>query len=518
MKAPRLAILAAFPLLLITLSANGQTFPTDDVVIKKMWEEGIVKSQTSQLAHELIDVVGPRLSGSSSLAEAQDWVLGKYASWGVKAEKEQYGTWLGWEQGILHVDMLEPRVATLETEMLAWSPGTDGPVEGDVVVPPADLDESNAAEWLSSVKGKFVLLSPPELMCRARQELETYARPETIERLNESRRNSSTSFAQRLQAIGGMRGSAAKVDSAGAAGILTSRWSGGWGVNKVFSTRNKNAIGIDVSCEDYGLLYRLTESGNTPKLRVDGQARFTGTVPQFNVVGQIEGSEKPDEFVLLGAHLDSWHAATGATDNGTGSITMLEAMRILKTAYPNPKRTIVVGHWGGEEQGTIGSSAFREDHPEVMSGLQVAFNQDNGTWRFEKIEGQGMLEVAGHLPQWMSFLPTELSSTILLELPGAQNNQGSDHTSFLCAKLPSLRLQSPYDEYRQYTWHTNRDTYDKIVFDDLAQNATVAAMLAYRASEDPEKVGRSTAILPTNPRTGRARTWRECRPARREFR
>lgn len=514
----RLTFAFAVLCLTITAPAKGQSFPTDDPVIKKMWELGVENSQTRELAHELMDVVGPRLAGSDGLANAQQWILDTYKTWGISAQKEQYGTWNGWNQGILHVDMIAPRVSTLEAKMLAWSPASKGIVEGDVVMPPANLTAAEGKEWLKSVKGKYVLMSAPELMCRASQELEANARPETIEKLNADRRAVGQAFAARMQAIGGFRGSMAKVDSAGAAGVLTSRWSGGWGVNKIFSTSNSNAVALDISCEDYGLLYRLTERGNAPRLRVDAQAEFTGTVPQFNVVGQIRGSEKPDEYVLLGAHLDSWHGATGATDNGTGSVTMLEAMRILKEAYPQPKRTIIVGHWGAEEMGTIGSTAFREDHPEVMDGLQIAFNQDNGTWRFERIEGQGMLGIAAHLPQWMNVLPTEFTSRITVELPGAQNNQGSDHTSFLCAKLPSLRLQSPYDEYRQYTWHTNRDTYDKIVFDDLAENATVAAMLAYMASEDPTKISRETAILPNDPRTGQPRTWRECRPAQREAR
>jgi Zn-dependent M28 family amino/carboxypeptidase len=259
----------------------------------------------------------------------------------------------------------------------------------------------------------------------------------------------------------------------------------------------------------------MIESGQTPTVRLNVQSEDLGVVPQFNIVASLPGTEKPDEYVLLGAHLDSWHSASGATDNGTGTITMLEAMRILKTAYPNPKRTILVGHWGAEEMGLIGSSSFREDHPEVIAGLQVAFNQDNGTWRFERLEGQGFQASSAFIPKWLGALPTEITSHIVAEVPGAQNNGGSDHTSFLCAGAPSFRLQSPYDEYRQYTWHTNRDTYDKIVFDDLAENATTAAMLAYMASEDPETVGREKANLPTSSRTGQARVFPECRPAQR---
>ena len=150
-----------------------------------------------------------------------------------------------------------------------------------------------------------------------------------------------------------------------------------------------------------------------------------------------------------------------------------------------------------------------------MAGLQVGFNQDNGTWRFERIEGQGFLDTAEHLPKWMAAVPTEVQAQVTVEVPGEQNNRGSDHTSFTCVEAPVLRLQSPYDEYRQYTWHTNLDTYDKIVFDDLKQNATLAAMLVYQASEDPGRVSRELAVLPDDPRTGQPRTFGPCRaPAR----
>jgi Zn-dependent M28 family amino/carboxypeptidase len=236
----------------------------------------------------------------------------------------------------------------------------------------------------------------------------------------------------------------------------------------------------------------------------------------FNVVAELKGRELPDEYVLLSAHLDSWHGATGATDNGTGTLTMLEAMRILKETYPHPRRTILVGHWGGEEQGENGSLSFGEDHPEVIRGLQTVFNQDNGTWRFEMLEGQGFLKAGANLARWMSQLPNELAEGIRLQVPGDQANTGSDHSAFVCRPAPAFRLQSPYSEYRQYTWHTNRDTYDKIVFDDLKQNATTAAMLAYAASEDPDPVSRDESILPPFP-GGRARPWPTCGKAKRSY-
>jgi hypothetical protein len=509
------AAVVGIPLLAIPSAAVAQTFTTDDPVIRKMWEVGIENSQTETLAQILMDSIGPRLAGSPELASAQDWLVGLYERWGVAVRKEEYGTWRGWRQGHLHADLIAPRTQTLEAELLAWSPGTDGPVEGEVVVPPAGLTEESAARWLETIRGKFVLTAAPEPMCRAPHELATNARPETVARLDSLRRAWRFEFSQRVRPLGSWRERERAIERAGAVGVLSSRWSEGWGVNKIFDTVTERAVGIDISCEDYGMLYRMAERGQKPWIRVDADAEQLGDVPQFNVIAELKGTELPDEYVVLSAHLDSWHAATGATDNGTGTIMMLEAMRILKETYPEPRRTIIVGHWGPEEMGLIGSRAFTEDHPEVLEGLQVLFNQDNGTWRVERIEGQGFLYAGKHIGRWISLVPAEMSEHITLEFPGAQNNRGSDHVAFLCHGVPAFRLQSAYDEYRQYTWHTNRDTYDKIVFDDLKENATLAAMLAYAASEDPERVPRDRALLPVDPRSGEPRAWVGCRPARR---
>jgi Zn-dependent M28 family amino/carboxypeptidase len=262
------------------------------------------------------------------------------------------------------------------------------------------------------------------------------------------------------------------------------------------------------------MVYRLATNNQHPRLMLTADAEARPDQPMFNVIAELRGTELPNEYVLLSAHLDSWHGATGATDNGTGTIMMLEAMRILSRAYPHPRRTILAGHWGGEEQGTQGSLAFGEDHPDIIDSMQVAFNQDNGTWRFEIIEGQGFLNAGSNIAAWLSRMPTELTSGISFRVPGNQENQGSDHSSFVCRGAPAFRLQSPFDEYRQYTWHTNRDTFDKIVFDDLKQNATTAAMLAYLASEDPQRVPRDRTILPPGP-SGQPRSWPTCGRVRR---
>jgi len=509
LRIPLLLLATGLMAVLSAVDAQAQTFRTDDPVIERMWEEGMERSQTYPLAQALMDSIGPRLSGAPGFDQSADWLIQLYEGWGIDVERDEYGTWRGWSHGALHVDMTSPRVQTLEANILAWSPGTDGPVEADVVMVPEFSSAAEVEAWLPSVEGKMVLASHAEPTCREPQTLERLARPETVERIQQEREAIQASWFNRLRMLGD--NPHRRLEQAGAVGIITSRWSEGWGVNKVFAASTEEAVAIDVSCEDYGLLYRITENDQGPRLRINAEIEELGTVPMYNVMATIPGTELPDEYILLSAHLDSWHAATGATDNGTGTITMLEAMRILKETYPNPRRTIIVGHWGGEEQGLIGSRAYAEDNPDVVDGLQAVFNQDNGTWRVDYIQTQGLMGASANLAHWVAQLPDEISDLIELDLPGPQEMGGSDHVAFLCYGAPGWRLQSHYPEYRQYTWHTNRDTFDKIVFDDLMNNATLAAMLAYLASEDPERVPRDRAVLGPDPRTGEPRDWIECR-------
>jgi Zn-dependent M28 family amino/carboxypeptidase len=222
----------------------------------------------------------------------------------------------------------------------------------------------------------------------------------------------------------------------------------------------------------------------------------------YNTVAEVKGSEKPDEYVMLSAHLDSWDGGSGATDNGTGTIVMLEAMRILRAAYPHPKRTIVAGHWSGEEQGDIGSAAFAADHPEVLRGLQALFNQDNGTGEIDTVQTNGFVDAAAHFARWMSRMPEDVTRATVLALPGIAHDESSDSDAFTCRDAPGFFLTSSDWSYGDYTWHTNRDTFDKIDFATIRRNATLVAMLAYQASEDPERVSRARRVPPADPRSG----------------
>lgn len=311
-----------------------------------------------------------------------------------------------------------------------------------------------------------------------------------------------------MERIGLNRGALIEaLENAGAIGIVTSYWSKGFGANKIFSASTKKIPTVDLQLEDYGMLYRLVESGNRPQIKIVAESKELGRVPTFNTIASIKGTEKPEEYVILSAHFDSWDGGTGATDNGTGTLVMMEAMRILKKIYPNPKRTILVGHWGSEEQGLNGSRAFVEDHPDIVKNIQAVFNQDNGTGRVVNISGAGFLHAYDYLSQWLSAVPEDITQHIETDFPGTPARGGSDNASFVAVGAPSFNLSALNWSYWNYTWHTNLDTYDKVVFDDVRSNVILTAILAYMASEDPKNSSREQIIMPTNFKTGEQSTW-----------
>ena len=513
----RLFFVAVLSVCASASNSYGQTFATDDPTLRRIWALGMDSSLVYPLAQTLLDSIGPRLTGTPNQRAANEWAIAKYEGWGIPARAVEYGTWRGWRRGRTHIDLVAPRVRTLDGMMLAWSPGTQRPVEGEAILLPTIPDSAAFAQWLSQVSGKFVLTSAAQPSCRPDSQWRQTALPETFEKMQKERSALMAGWASNLRNTGLDPIELVRaLERAGAVGIVTSLWSGGWGVTKVFQARTESAPTVELSCEDYGLVFRLAHNRQGPRLRVEADAALLGEVPVANVIGEIKGTEKPDEYVLLSAHFDSWDGSSGATDNGTGTITMMEAMRILRTVYPRPKRTIMVGHWSGEEQGLNGSRAFAADNPAVVKGLQALFNQDNGTGRVATISMQGLTGAGEFFARWFAKLPTELTRNITLAIPGLPGRGGSDYASFLCYGAPAFNLSSLSWEYGTYTWHTNRDTFDKIIFDELKMNATLTAMLAYLASEDPERISRKQRVLPTSSQqAGPPSGWPACtQPAR----
>ena len=488
----------------------------DRAVLSRIQAIAADSSSSEKLARALLDSIGPRLTGTPAADQGSDWLVKQYRSWGIDARAERTGTWRGWRRGHSHIDLTQPRVRTLEGAMLAYSPGTGGrTITAATVILPSFADSAEFVRWLPQAKGKLVLVSPPKPTCRPTENWVEFGT-----------RESRLALAQKLDSVSrtwtsrNVRGSGynlalatgdlgVRMEQAGVAGMITSRSKDAWGTVEVFETYNTRAPAVWLSCEDYGLVFRLTESGAATKLALNLDGQLLGERPVFNTVAMIRGIEKPDEYVVLSSHFDSWDGASGATDNGTGTIMMMEAMRILKQVYPRPRRTIISGHWTAEEQGTHGSRAFAEDHPEIVKGMQALFNQDNGTGRIRAIGGAGLPDAAAHLSRWLSQLPDSVGAGISYRPPGRPAGAGSDDASFACHGLPAFSLGSLGWSYGNYTWHTNRDTYDKVVFDDLKSNAALAAMLAYLAASDTSFVARDRIAGPDG------ESWPQCAKASR---
>jgi carboxypeptidase Q len=534
----RTSVLFGVSILLAGAAPARAQAQTSDPVLNRIWAIGMDSSHTMTLASTLFDSLGPRLQGAPDTRRAQDWLVQTYTSWGIPAKNEQYGTWRGWRRGYSHVDLVSPRLRTLEATMVGYSPGTGGrDVTAEAVELPHFADSSAFVRWLPQARGKLVLVSAPLPTCRPTTDWEQFATPASRAAMDTAMAAVRADWSGRnvrgtgysLALGGGELG--VRLEQAGVAGLLTSRPKNTRGTREIFETYNATTPTLSLSCEDYGLVARLAERGNRPMVRMNLDAQLLGEQPVYNTVAQMRGTTKPDEYVMLSAHFDSWDGSSGATDNGTGTLTMLEAMRILKQVYPHPKRTILVGHWTGEEEGEVGSKAFYEDHPDVMKGLQALFNQDNGTGRIVRLSAAGLPDADVHLRGWLSKLPPVFQSQIQYGGVGLPAGGGSDDFAFSCAGLPAFGLGALGWDYGNYTWHTERDTYDKVVFDDLRANATLTAMLVYLASEDPTRIGRDRMDLVKAADAARARaaaagmtpgagrrggfptTWPECQKA-----
>ncbi|MBZ4187769.1 M20/M25/M40 family metallo-hydrolase [Niabella beijingensis] len=466
-------------------------------VVEKIINEATGNSQLEKLASELLDGIGPRLVGTPEMEKASDWAIASFEKWGISGSRQQFGEWRGWQRGSSQVELTAPRIKSLEATQLAWSPATKTPVQGEVIVLPYVTSPQEFTSWLAGIKGKIVLMAQYQRSGRPDYQIKEFATPELYEKMMKERADDTEAFRKRIANTGYNNSTLPEaLEKAGAAAIAISNWTGIMGANRIFGARTKKIPTIDISVEDYGMLYRMAVNGQKPRIRINVQSKELGMVKTFNTIGRIEGKEKPNEYVILSAHFDSWDGAQGATDNGTGTITMMETLRILKKLYPNNKRTILVCLWGSEEQGLNGSRAFVKDNPEIVKNIQAVFNQDNGTGRIASISGQGFVNAYDYLGRWLTAAPKKITSGIETSFPGMPGGGGSDHASFVAAGVPSFMLGSLSWGYGGYTWHTNRDTYDKIVFDEVRNNVILTAILAYMASEDPELASREKRVLP----------------------
>jgi hypothetical protein len=542
MRHRALAILffVAHSFVVIPLGAQAPAEPIDEAAVKFLREEGLERSQVMDHLSWICDVHGPRLTGSGNLRRAQRWAQGTLSSWGLaNAQLESWGPFgKGWRVDRFSMQVAGENPWPVIAWPKAWSPGLpdSGPVEV-VSVAGKTREEVEAMD----LKGKIVLISPPrELSEPFDAESKRFDAEDLLNMANGTRGDRGKGGPPRRDRSAFMRQRQLTnlVFEEEPHAILDVSSKGDYGTLFVSSASvpappnagrnnrprpwNPGSARVipqfTLAAEHYNRMIRLLGKGLPVKLTIDFQATFTeGDPMEYNVVAEIPGTdpELKEQLVMLGAHYDSWHSGTGATDNGAGSAVMMEAMRLLKQFVDKtgkgPRRTIRIALWSGEEQGLMGSRAYASQHfatggrneplseikPEhaLLSGY---FNVDNGTGRLRGVYLQGNEAVAPIFRAWLTPFHDLGAATLTLN-----NTGGTDHLAFDGVGLPGFQFIQDPVSYDTRTHHSNMDTWDHAVADDLQQAAVIVASFVWHTAQRNEMLPRKPRdATPAEPRRG----------------
>ncbi len=495
-------------LLFVASPLKGQVVAErlDFGALERIKAEGLNHSHMDSLAGYLTDVIGPRLTGSTNMERANAWAAEKFAEWGladITIEPWDSAFGRGWEQVSYSGRILAPFVQQLYATPQAWSGSTRGTVACPVLL--LDVSDTTALrEYAGTLRGACVLIGAPqeiapEFDARTRRFdadtlLAQMSEPLGAERPSrytpEQIRQYRAMRAQRTAVAAWLRGHRP------AAVLMPSGWTynllrtGGHPDGRTARDSSYDPIpALIVSHEQYGILHRNALRGVPTRLELAVKNVFREKDRRsFNVLAEIPGTDLADQVVMIGAHFDSWHSGTGATDNGAGSVVMMEAMRILKAIGMPMRRTVRIGLWSGEEQGLIGSRAYVRMHAAELPKISAYFNVDNGTGRLRGIWNQSNPLVNQIFDQILAPLRD-------LGVLGVRNGNtgGTDHLSFDAAGVPGFNyIQDPI-EYGFRTHHSNVDTYERLVLDDLRQAATVVAWTVFTVANRDEMMPRKPA-------------------------
>ena len=507
----RIVFIALFALWLGVAPTTADE-PVDTEVNWRIRQEGTANSQILQTLHYLTDVYGPRLTGSPNLEAAEQWAVDQLEEWGLQnghLEAWDFGH-PGWLNERLTAHIVSPVKDHLVCEVLAWTPGTEGAVKADVyqLRPPLRPTEEELSTYFDTVRdavaGKIVLfgehrLVPVTLAGSARRREESTLRADyNPESANPSaqvspRRQSMSSDTDVLSAREVAQRVARFLRSSDAL-VQVNDAGRDHGQIRAFSNRTYDPEQVLPTVimrnEDFGRITRLLEHDAVSlEFNIVNRWYPEGST-SYNVIAEIPGTDKADEVIMLGGHLDSWHAATGATDNGIGSAVMMEAARILQAIGVAPRRTIRVALWSGEEQGLLGSRAYVEEHfgtfeqptPEYGK-FGGYFNIDSGTGRVRAAEVFGPKDAADILR--IALLPFQDFGVVGARSTVSRRRGGSDHTSFNEAGLPGIGMRQDPIQYGTYTWHTNLDTFERVIEADAIKSAiTIAASVYHLAMRE----------------------------------
>jgi hypothetical protein len=501
----------------ITGNVLAQEAP-DAAAVQKIREEGLNHSKVMETAFYLTDVSGPRLANSPGLKRAQNWAVNQLKSWGMaNAKLEPWGKFgKGWEVQKNYAAITVPYYHAIIAIPKAWTPGTNGPVKGEVVVIKVDT-LPDLDKYKGKLQGKIVIYDVATKLSRStKPDLARYTDDELAEMAKATaqpaqRRNNNANSPQftAFQRLRALRTATSKFLVEEKVGLVLSLARGTDGT--VFTTNGASyadtakavAPELETSGEDYLRILRLIKGGQKVELEADIKTEFiTDDLQGYDVVAEIPGTDKKlkEQVVMIGGHLDSWHGATGATDNAAGSAVMMEAMRILKAIDFKPKRTIRIALWSSEEQGLFGSRGYVANHfgdPKTMqlkpeqAKLSAYYNLDNGTGKIRGIYLQGDSAAGPIFKPWFEPFKDLGASTITI-----RNTGGTDHLSFDAVGIPGFQFIQDSMDYGTRTHHSNQDTYDRLSEDDLKQAATIVASFVYNTSQRQEMIPRKELPKP----------------------
>jgi carboxypeptidase Q len=531
------AFIACLTLAAAALPLGAASEKIDFDAINKIKAQGLnpATSKVMEISIWLEDVYGPRLTGSPNVQKAAEWAAGQMKDWGLtnvalEPWPDRQGFDRGWVNEKFYMAAVAPQEFPIPGTPTGWTPGTNGLVRGDVVLV-TETTQEDLQKYAGKLKGKWILTQAPPDVAAYWNPLATRQTQEELEKMELATPPGPEFGVPNPNAGRGGRGRGGFGQQTfnrnewfvaqGVAGLLSTA-PRGHGIYTIGGNRAtdpaKSVPQIVIPAEQYGRMARILQKNMPVTIEADIKNTYTPNPPMFNVVGEIRGTDKADEVVMLGAHFDSWHAATGATDNGAGSAAMLEAMRILKQSGVTLRRTVRIGLWTGEEQGLIGSRQYVAAHfgkckdappppgqrgggrGGCQSGYAFTpeqakfagyFNIDNGTGAIRGVYLQQNESVAPIFREWMEpFRSIGMTSLTI------RNTGGTDHQSFDAVDLPGFQFIQDEVEYDTVTHHTNQDAYERLQPEDMRKNATIAAGFAYLAANRDDKLPRKPMPAP----------------------
>jgi hypothetical protein len=512
---------------LVYLPVLAQTSASDTDLLTRIRKEEGEHSQIMKTIHMLADVYGPRLTGSPNHKNAAEWAIKQMKSWGLEnahLEPWDFGH-PGWLNERLTAHLISPVKDPLVCEVLSWTPGTKGTVQAKAYQlflperPTQDQLSAFFAKEKTKVRGKIVLagrhtvvpisLTPPAKRLTDEQAQQRFGpnprpfpqpSPTPTPAANAPRPLTNRQIDEQLDAFLKDNGALVRVNDAGREFRQIRAFN-----NRTFDV-DKALPTVVMSNEDYGRITRILADGTDVVLEFNiVNSVYPEGTTSYNTIAEIPGSDKADEVIMLGGHLDSWHAATGATDNAIGCAIMMEAARILKTLGIRPRRTIRVALWSGEEEGLLGSISYVKQHfgsfENPKSGYEKFggyFNIDSGTGRVRGASVFGPPEAANIIRDILA--PFKDDGIVGANPSRSRALGGSDNTSFSQAGLPGIGMGQDPIEYGTNTWHTNLDTYERILEDDVKKDATEIAWAVYQLAMRDDLLPRYTKdTMPPKP-------------------